>query len=101
MCTLSLGFNNDGRLDSFVRYICDNGPFVARYDEFFDGRDRSIDVSEVDVSMDGIELQDRQFLLAVSDGRELNASIRQVLPCYEILGLLDEHLPHEDQGQAM
>jgi 2-hydroxy-4-carboxymuconate semialdehyde hemiacetal dehydrogenase len=92
ICTLSLSFNNDGPLGSTFRYIGDSGTYVARYDDLVDGREQKIDVSEVDVSMDGIELQDREFLAAVRERREPNASVEQVLPCYEVLHRLDEQL---------
>ena len=82
ICTLSLSFNNDGPLGTFFRYICDNGTYIARYDDLFDGKEEKIDVSKVDVSMNGIELQDREFFAAIREGREPNASVAQVLPCY-------------------
>jgi 2-hydroxy-4-carboxymuconate semialdehyde hemiacetal dehydrogenase len=91
ICTLSLSFNNDGPLGTFFRYICDNGTYVARYDDLFDGREQKIDVSSVDVSMNGIELQDREFFAAIREGREPNGSVHQVLPCYRTL--------HELEGQ--
>jgi 2-hydroxy-4-carboxymuconate semialdehyde hemiacetal dehydrogenase len=92
LCTLSLSFNTDGPLGTFFRYICDNGTYIARYDDLVTGRDEPIDVSKVDVSMDGIELQDREFFAAIREGREPNASIRQVLPCYQVLGDLERAL---------
>jgi 2-hydroxy-4-carboxymuconate semialdehyde hemiacetal dehydrogenase len=92
ICTLSLSFNNDGPLGTFFRYICDNGTYVARYDDLFNGRDEKIDVSAVDVSMNGIELQDREFFLAIRDGREPNSSVAQVLPCYRTLHQLEVSL---------
>ena len=72
ICTLSLSFNNDGPLGTFFRYICDNGTYIARYDELFDGKNKPIDVSKVDVSMNGIELQDREFIAAIREKREPN-----------------------------
>ena len=92
ICTLSLSFNNDGPLGTFFRYICDRGTYIARYDDLVDGRDQKIDVSKVDVSMNGIELQDREFLGAIAAGREPNASVQQVLPCYQTLHRLDRQL---------
>src|SRR6266481_5137589 len=80
VCTLALSFNNDGPLGTFFRYICDNGTYIARYDDLFDGKEQRVDVSKVDVSMDGIELQDREFLAAIAARREPNASVAQVLP---------------------
>ena len=90
ICTLSLSFNNDGPLGTFFRYICDNGTYIARYDDLFDGNEKRIDVSGVDVSMDGIELQDREFLSAIEENREPNASIAQCLPAMETLDRLEK-----------
>ncbi|NVN88176.1 MAG: Gfo/Idh/MocA family oxidoreductase [Rhodopseudomonas sp.] len=92
ICTLSLSFNNDGPLGTFFRYICDNGTWIARYDDLFNGKDEKIDVSKVDVSMNGIELQDREFFAAIGNGREPNSSVAQVLPCYQILHDLAQQL---------
>jgi 2-hydroxy-4-carboxymuconate semialdehyde hemiacetal dehydrogenase len=92
ICTLSLSFNNDGPLGTFFRYICDNGTYLARYDDLVTGYDEPVDVSNVDVSMNGIELQDREFFAAIKAGREPNSSIAQVLPCYEVLGKLESML---------
>jgi 2-hydroxy-4-carboxymuconate semialdehyde hemiacetal dehydrogenase len=92
ICTLSLSFNNDGPLGTFFRYICDNGTWIARYDDLVTGKDEKIDVSKVDVSMNGIELQDREFFAAIREGREPNASVAQVLPCYKVLHDLDQQL---------
>jgi len=92
ICTLSLSFNNDGPLGTFFRYIGDTGTYIARYDDLFNGREEKIDVSQVDVSMNGIELQDREFFAAIREGREPNASVAQVLPCYEVLHALEQQL---------
>ena len=92
ICTLSLSFNNDGPLGTFFRYICDNGTYIARYDDLVNGKEEKIDVSQVDVSMNGIELQDREFFAAIREGREPNASVAQVLPCYQVLQRLEEQL---------
>jgi 2-hydroxy-4-carboxymuconate semialdehyde hemiacetal dehydrogenase len=92
ICTLSLSFNNDGPLGTFFRYICDHGTYVARYDDLVDGKDQKIDVSKVDVSMNGIELQDREFFAAIRERREPNASVHQVLPCYRTLHQLEQQL---------
>jgi 2-hydroxy-4-carboxymuconate semialdehyde hemiacetal dehydrogenase len=92
LCTLSLSFNNDGPLGTFFRYICDNGTYIARYDELLDGKNNPIDVSKVDVSMNGIELQDREFFAAIRDGREPNASLAQCLPAMQTLGGLQRQL---------
>jgi len=92
ICTLSLSFNNEGPLGTFFRYIGDTGTYVARYDDLIDGHDDAIDVSKVDVSMDGIELQDREFIAAIQEHRAPNASVHQVLPCYEVLNRLDRQI---------
>ena len=92
ICTLSLSFNNDGPLGTFFRYICDNGTYIARYDDLVDGKDQPMDVSKVDVSMNGIELQDREFFAAIREGREPNASVASVLPCYRVLDRLEKQL---------
>ncbi|HEX5210095.1 MAG TPA: Gfo/Idh/MocA family oxidoreductase [Steroidobacteraceae bacterium] len=92
ICTLSLSFNNDGPLGTFFRYICDHGTYIARYDDLIDGKDQKIDVSKVDVSMNGIELQDREFFAAIRERREPNASVAQVLPCYRTLADLERQL---------
>jgi len=92
ICTLSLSFNNDGPLGTVFRYIGDNGTYIARYDDLVDGKERKIDVSKVDVSMNGIELQDREFVAAIREKREPNASVAQVLPCYQVLHKLDQQV---------
>ncbi|PQA86920.1 Gfo/Idh/MocA family oxidoreductase [Hyphococcus luteus] len=94
--TLSLSFNNDGPLGTFFRYICDNGTYIARYDDLVTGREEPVDVSNVDVSMNGIELQDREFFAAIKEGREPNSSVAQVLPCYKTLYDLEEQLKAQD-----
>jgi 2-hydroxy-4-carboxymuconate semialdehyde hemiacetal dehydrogenase len=90
ICTLSLSFNNDGPLGTFFRYIGDTATYIARYDDLVDGREEPIDVSKVDVSMNGIELQDREFIAAIREGREPNSSVAKVLPCYETLYNLEQ-----------
>ena len=92
ICTLSLSFNNDGPLGTFFRYIGDTATYIARYDDLVNGKEEKIDVSGVDVSMNGIELQDREFFAAIREGREPNASVAQVLPCYEVLDRLERQL---------
>ena len=90
--TLSLSFNNDGPLGTFFRYICDNGSYNARYDDLVEGNENAIDVSNVDVSMNGIELQDREFIAAIREDREPNSSVAAVLPCYQVLHQLEVQL---------
>ena len=92
ICTLSLSFNNDGPLGTFFRYICDNGTWIARYDDLVTGKEEPVDVSQVDVSLNGIELQDREFIAAIREGREPNGSVAQVMPCYRVLAQLEEQL---------
>ena len=92
ICTLSLSFNNDGPLGTYFRYIGDTGTYLARYDDLYTGKEEQIDVSKVDVSMNGIELQDREFFAAIKEGREPNSSVAQVLPCYQVLHQLELQL---------
>ena len=92
ICTLSLSFNNDGPLGTFFRYICDNGTWIARYDDLVTGREEPVDLSGVAVSNNGIELQDREFIAAIREGREPNSGVAQVLPCYRVLHQLEQQL---------
>jgi 2-hydroxy-4-carboxymuconate semialdehyde hemiacetal dehydrogenase len=94
ICTLSLSFNNDGPLGTFFRYIGDTGTYIARYDDLFNGKEEKLDVSGVAVSMNGIELQDREFFAAIRERREPNGSVAQVLPCYAVLQRLEAQLVH-------
>jgi 2-hydroxy-4-carboxymuconate semialdehyde hemiacetal dehydrogenase len=100
MLTLSLSFNNDGPLGSFFRYICDNGTYNAYYDDLFDGKKNQIDLSKVDVSMDGIELEDREFIAAINAKREPNASLAQVLPCMATLGRIEQMIDPRREAHA-
>jgi 2-hydroxy-4-carboxymuconate semialdehyde hemiacetal dehydrogenase len=90
ICTLSLSFNNDGPLGTFFRYICDNGTWMARYDDLVDGYEKPIDLSNVAVSNNGIELIDREFISAIREGREPNSSVRQCLPAMETLDKIEQ-----------
>ncbi len=92
ICTLSLSFNNEGPLGTFFRYIGDTATYIARYDDLFNGKEEKLDVSKVAVSMNGIELQDREFFAAIRDKREPNASVAEVLPCYQVLHQLEQQL---------
>ncbi|MEJ2760105.1 MAG: Gfo/Idh/MocA family oxidoreductase [Gammaproteobacteria bacterium] len=92
LCTLALSFNNNGPLGTWFRYICDNGTYLARYDELVDGYEKPVDLSNVAVSMNGIELQDREFIAAIQEGREPNSSIDQVMPAMETLDRLEKSL---------
>jgi len=92
ICTLSLSFNNDGPLGTFFRYIGDTATYIARYDDLFNGKEEKIDVSQVDVSMNGIELQDREFFAAIREGREPNSSVASVAACYQVLHQLERQL---------
>jgi 2-hydroxy-4-carboxymuconate semialdehyde hemiacetal dehydrogenase len=92
ICTLSLSFNNDGPLGTYFRYIGDTATYIARYDDLYNGKEEKIDVSDVAVSMNGIELQDREFFAAIREGREPNSSVASVLPCYEVLHKLQHQL---------
>jgi 2-hydroxy-4-carboxymuconate semialdehyde hemiacetal dehydrogenase len=98
--TLSLSFNNDGPIGSFFRYICDNGTYNAYYDDLFDGKKNQIDLSQVDVSMDGIELEDREFIAAIREKREPNSSLAQVLPCMHALGRIEQVIDPQREAHA-
>ena len=99
ICTLSLSFNNDGPLGTLFRYIGDNGTYTARYDDLFNGKEEKVDVANVAVSTNGIELQDREFFAAIAEGREPNASLAQVLPCYAVLDQLERQLERQVERQ--
>lgn len=92
VCSLALSFNNDGPQGTTFRYICDNGTYVAKYDDLVDGKDAPIDLSKIDVSMNGIEIQDREFFAAIREGREPNSSVASVMPCYRIMDRLEREL---------
>ena len=92
ICTLSLSFNNDGPLGTYFRYIGDTATYIARYDDLFNGKEEKIDVSKVAVSMNGIELQDREFFATIREGREPNSSVAKVFACYQVLHQLEQQL---------
>ncbi len=92
LCSLTLSFNNDGPLGTFFRYICDNGTYIASYDDLYNGKMEKIDVSKVAVSMNGIELQDREFVAAIREKREPNSSVAQVLSCYKVMHDLEQQM---------
>ena len=96
ICTLSLSFNNDGPLGTFFRYICDNGTYIARYDDLVTGKEEPVDLSGVAVSSNGIELQDREFIAAIREGREPNSSLGKVIDCYRVIGELAASLEAQD-----
>jgi 2-hydroxy-4-carboxymuconate semialdehyde hemiacetal dehydrogenase len=96
ICTLSLSFNNNGPLGTFFRYICDNGTYIARYDDLVDGNEKPIDLTGVAVSKNGIELQDREFFAAIQQGREPNASVAQCLPAMRNLDRIEKKLNSAD-----
>jgi 2-hydroxy-4-carboxymuconate semialdehyde hemiacetal dehydrogenase len=98
--TLSLSFNNDGPLGSYFRYICDNGTYQAYYDDLVDGKKNPIDLSKVDVSMDGIELEDREFIAAIKEKRAPNGSLEQLLPCMHALGKLEQIIDPQRRAHA-
>ena len=90
ICSLSLSFNNDGPLGAYFRYICDNGTYIARYDDLYDGKDEVVDLSGVAISNNGIELIDREFLSSISEGREPNGSVKQCLPAMHTMARIEE-----------
>jgi 2-hydroxy-4-carboxymuconate semialdehyde hemiacetal dehydrogenase len=100
LCTLSLSFNNDGPIGSFFRYICDNGTYNAYYDDLVDGKKNPIDLSKVDVSMDGIEIEDREFIAAIREKREPNSSLAQILPAMRVLGRLEQIIDPQRRAHA-
>jgi 2-hydroxy-4-carboxymuconate semialdehyde hemiacetal dehydrogenase len=89
ICTLSLSFNNKGPLGTFFRYICDNGTYIARYDDLYDGEDKKIDLTGVAVSNNGIELIDREFIAAIREKREPNGSVGQCLNAMRTLDRIE------------
>jgi 2-hydroxy-4-carboxymuconate semialdehyde hemiacetal dehydrogenase len=100
ICNLSLSFNNDGPIGSFFRYICDNGTYNAYYDDLVDGKKNPIDLTKVDVSMDGIELEDREFIAAIKAKREPNSSLARVLPAMKVLGRLEQIVDPQRRAHA-
>jgi 2-hydroxy-4-carboxymuconate semialdehyde hemiacetal dehydrogenase len=92
ICTLSLSFNNKGPQGTFFRYIGDTGTYVAYYDDLVDGEQNKIDLSKVDVSMNGIELQDREFFAAIQEKREPNAAVRDTISAMRVLDRLERML---------
>lgn len=92
ICTLSLSFNNDGPLGTFFRYICEEGTYLARYDDLYDGYDKQIDLSSVARSSNGIELIDREFISAIKEQREPNASVAQCLGAMRTLDRIEKSL---------
>jgi 2-hydroxy-4-carboxymuconate semialdehyde hemiacetal dehydrogenase len=100
ICTLSLSFNNDAPQGTFFRYIRDNGTYNAYYDDLVDGKKNPIDLSNVGVSMDGIELEDREFIAAIKGKREPNASLAQVLPAMKVLGRLEQIVDPQRRAHA-
>lgn len=92
ICTLSLSFNNDGPLGTFFRYIGDTATYIARYDDLVTGKEEPIDLTGVTVSDNGIELQDREFVAAIIEGREPNSSVQSVMDCYRTLHALEQQL---------
>ena len=92
LCSLTLSFNNDGPLGTFFRYICDNGTYIASYDDLEDGNGEAIDLSGVADSLNGVELEDREFFSAIRENREPNASVAQCLPAMVTLDRLERCL---------
>lgn len=90
ICNLSLSFNNDGPLGTHFRYICDNGTYTAYYDDMKTGEGAAVDVSKVDVSMDGIELMEREFFAAIEQDREPNGSVQQILATMEVMEKIEQ-----------
>ena len=95
ICTLSLSFNNDGPFGTFFRYICDKGTYLARYDDLFDGNNNQIDLSGVALSNNGIELIDREFFLAIRQGRKPNSCVTDVISAMETLDHINIGFKHD------
>jgi 2-hydroxy-4-carboxymuconate semialdehyde hemiacetal dehydrogenase len=89
ICTLSLSFNNDGPFGTYFRYICNNGTYLARYDDLFNGNEKQIDLSDVAVSNNGIELIDREFISAIREERQPNGAVADVLGAMETLDKIE------------
>ena len=101
ICTLSLSFNNKGPIGTFFRYICDNGTYQAYYDDLVDGDQNKIDLSKVAVSMNGIELQDREFFAAIKENRKPNADVSQCLTAMQVLDRIEKFMERgRDQRAA-
>jgi 2-hydroxy-4-carboxymuconate semialdehyde hemiacetal dehydrogenase len=88
--TLSLSFNNNAQQGSFFRYIGDNGTYKAYYDDLSDGKDQVIDLTKVDVSMNGIELEDREFFAAIKEKRQPKSSVGDCLEAMRTLDRLEK-----------
>ena len=88
--TLSLSFNNNAQQGSFFRYIGDNGTYKAYYDDLSDGKDNVIDLTKVDVSMNGIELEDREFFAAIKEKRQPKSSVKDCLEAMRTLDRLEK-----------
>ena len=78
------------------RYIGDTGTWIARYDDLLTGKDVPIDLAGVAVSTNGIELQDREIVSAIREGREPHSSLAQVLDGYRVIGELAKDLEAQD-----
>src|SRR5712692_674720 len=90
--TLSLLFNNYGPFRGLFCFIYENGTYRAFFDDLTDGYDRPIDLSTVDVSTNGLELEDREFFAAIRENREPKSSVAQALPAMRTLGRLEKML---------
>ena len=88
--TLSLSFNNNAQQGSFFRYIGDTGTYKAYYDDLSDGKDNVIDLTKVDVSMNGIELEDREFFAAIKEKRQPKSSVKDCLEAMRTLDRLEK-----------
>ena len=92
VCTLSTSFNNDGPIGSPYRYICDNGTYIAFYDDLTNGHGEKIDTSKVDVSQNGFENQDREFIKAIRENRQPNSSVEDALRAMQTLDKVEQQL---------
>ena len=71
-----------------------------RDDDLSDGKDQMIDVSKVDVSMDGIELEDREFIAAIREKRQPNGALEQLMPCMRTLHKLEQIIDPQRKAHA-
>ena len=71
------------------------------YDDLVDGKKNPIDLSKVDVSMDGIELEDREFIAAIhGEARAELVGLEQVLPCMRVMGKIEKIVDPQRRAHA-
>jgi 2-hydroxy-4-carboxymuconate semialdehyde hemiacetal dehydrogenase len=90
ICTLSTSFNNDGPIGSPYRYICDKGTWIAFYDDLHTAKGEKVDTSATDVSQNGFENQDREFIKAITENRAPNSSVEDALRAMQTLDKVEQ-----------